>query len=196
MPLIRTLRRCGALLLAPFVAGCGALTTDSVEKDDTVATQSFYALEVTSLEGEAVPLSAYEGKVTLVVNTASQCGLTPQYEGLEQLHRTFGERGFSVLGFPSGDFGGQEFDTAGEIRTFCTERFDVSFPLFEKSGVKEGENQSEVFAFLGKATGSLPGWNFGKYLVARDGTVLAFFAPTTKPDSSEVVAAIEQALDA
>ncbi|WP_419186245.1 glutathione peroxidase [Rohdeia mirabilis] len=182
------------LSLAPFVAGCGAITTESVDMDESIASQSFYALEVQSLEGDAVPLERYRGQVSLVVNTASKCGLTPQYEGLEALQQEFADRGFTVLGFPSGDFGGQEFDSAGEIREFCDSKYAVTFPLFAKSGVKEGPDQSEVFRFLGGATGSLPGWNFGKYLVDREGTVLAFFAPTVGPQSDEVRKALEAAL--
>lgn len=194
MPNRSVTRRFGALLLAPFAAACGAFTTSSVEVDEEAARSSFYDLDATSLEGEPVDLSTYAGQVTLVVNTASQCGYTGQYEGLQTLQDTYGERGFSVLGFPSGDFGGQEYDSAEEIRSFCTNSFAVSFPLFAKSGVKAGDGQSEVFAFLSGATGSLPNWNFGKYLVAKDGTVLAFFPTPTKPTSDTITDAIESAL--
>lgn len=190
----RPLRLLAGLALTPFVAGCGALTTDSVDVNESTASKSFYALEVQSLEGDPVALERYRGQVSLVVNTASKCGLTPQYEGLESLQQEFSSRGFTVLGFPSGDFGGQEFASAGEIREFCDSKYAVTFPLFAKSGVKEGPDQSEVFGFLGGATGSLPAWNFGKYLVDREGTVLAFFAPTVGPKSDEVREALEAAL--
>lgn len=182
-------------LLLPLVASCSGLLTDSVEQDVAVSGQSLFALEAESLEGEALPLERFRGQVTLVVNTASQCGFTTQYAGLQELQETYGERGFTVLGFPSGDFGGQEFDTPGEIREFCDGEFGVSFPLFAKTNVKDGEGQSEVFAFLGKATGSLPGWNFGKYLVDREGTVLGFYATNVDPQDEELVAAIEGALE-
>jgi len=191
---MRILRRLTALALAPFAAACGAITTTDVQKNETQSNASFYALEAKGLDGAAVPLERYRGKVALVVNTASKCGYTPQYEGLEKLQAEYGERGFTVLGFPSGDFGGQEYGSAEEIREFCDSRFKVTFPLFEKSGVKAGPNQSPVFAFLGSATGSLPGWNFGKYLVDREGKVLAFFPTPTEPTGAEIKGAIEKAL--
>lgn len=193
---MRLLRRLTALALAPFAAACGAITTNDVPKDDTKASESFYALEVRALDGSAVPLSAYRGQVALVVNTASKCGYTPQYEGLEKLHTTYGSQGFTVLGFPSADFGNQEYGSADEIREFCDSRYAITFPLFEKSGVKAGPSQSPVFAFLGAATGSLPGWNFGKYLVDRNGKVLAFFPTPTDPMGEEIRSAVERALAA
>lgn len=157
---------------------------------------SLYDIEVATLEGQPVSLGDWRGKVTLVVNTASQCGLTPQYAGLQRLHERFGDRGFAVLGFPSGDFLGQEFGTAGEIREFCTSRFSVGFPLFAKTGVKPGDGQSPVFEYLGTETGWLPGWNFGKYLVGRDGRPIVFFGPRTDPEDASVIEAIEAALAA
>jgi len=183
-----------ALSLVPLTTACSFMTTDKVERDESVAQDSFYALEVQDLEGAQSPLAAYQGKVTLVVNTASQCGYTPQYAKLQELQETYEAQGFSVLGFPGGDFGGQEFDTPGEIRQFCDSNYGVTFPLFAKSGVKEGEGQSEVYTFLGKATGSLPGWNFGKYLVGRDGKVLGFYASPVDPMGTELRGAVEAAL--
>ncbi len=181
-------------LLLPLLGACSGLTTDHVELDATAAAGSFYALNATDLNGADQPLSVYEGKVVLVVNTASKCGFTSQYEGLQTLQEQYAYQGFSVLGFPSGDFGGQEFPTAVEIRTFCTENYEVSFPLFAKTNVKVGEDQSPIYQFLGKATGNLPGWNFGKYLVNRDGKVLAFYASPVEPTSKELRSAIESAL--
>jgi glutathione peroxidase len=185
-----------ALSLLPLTTACSFMTTDKVERDESVAQDSFYALEAPTLEGETRSLSEYQGQVTLVVNTASQCGYTKQYAGLQELQEAYAGQGFTVLGFPSGDFGGQEFDTPGEIREFCDSRFGVTFPLFAKSGVKEGEGQSPVYGFLGKATGSLPGWNFGKYLVGRDGKVLGFYASPVDPMGEELRAAIDGALAA
>ena len=182
------------LSLLLLTAACSKLTTDSVEADAEAAKQSLYALESKSLDGELVPLERFDGKVALVVNTASKCGFTGQYEGLEQLQQEYGPRGFTVLGFPSGDFMGQEFATPGEIRAFCDAEFGVTFPMFEKSVVKDGDDQSPIYAFLGAATGSLPGWNFGKYLVARDGRVLEFFASPVDPTGDEIRQAIEAAL--
>lgn len=192
---MQLLRRLTVLsLLLPLVSACSGLTTDAVEMDASVAEQSFYTFKAESLEGEGVDLSSYQGQVTLVVNTASQCGFTKQYEGLQELQEEYAAQGFTVLGFPSGDFGGQEFALPGEIREFCDSEFGVTFPLFAKTQVKEGEGQSEIYAFLGKATGSLPGWNFGKYLIDREGRVLAFYASPVDPTGQELRGAIEAAL--
>jgi glutathione peroxidase len=174
-----------ALLLAPagvFGAAGGAAG-------------SFYDLKVPSLEGEMVDLAAYRGKVTLVVNVASRCGYTPQYSGLEELHRGLSPRGFSVLGFPSNDFGGQEPGTSKEIRKFCSLKYDVTFPMFDKVVTRPGPTQSPAYAFLGRS-GNLPGWNFAKYVVGRDGQVVAFFPSQVDPGSPELRAAIEKALAA
>ena len=154
---------------------------------------SFYALKTTALSGAPVDLKTYEGKVTLVVNTASQCGFTPQYKGLQALHTELAPRGFSVLGFPSNDFGGQEPGTAQEIKTFCERNYGVTFPMFSKVVTKAGPDQSPIYAWLGQ-TGNLPKWNFSKYLIGRDGKVLAFFPSKVAPDAPELRQAIEQAL--
>jgi SSS family solute:Na+ symporter len=155
-------------------------------------TQSLYELEARSLEGGAAPLSTFSDQVTLVVNLASECGLTPQYEGLQKLHAELGDRGFSVLGFPSNEFGGQEPGDPATIQSFCEERFSVTFPLHEKCHTGLGPNQSPVYALLGSATGELPRWNFAKYLVGRDGTVLSFHGSEVTPE--ELRAAVEDAL--
>jgi glutathione peroxidase len=154
---------------------------------------SLYDLTVPSLAGAPVDLSSYKGKVTLVVNVASKCGYTPQYTGLEQLHREFAARGFSVLGFPSNEFGGQEPGTADEIATFCRTKYDVTFPLFAKVETKAGAGQSSVYGYLG-TIGSLPAWNFSKYLVGKDGKVIAFFPSKVAPDAPELRDAIARAL--
>ncbi|MGA1223887.1 MAG: glutathione peroxidase [Phycisphaerales bacterium] len=156
---------------------------------------SLTELKVKTLEGKDADLSEYAGKVVLVVNVASQCGYTRQYAGLQKIYDRYRDRGFVILGFPSGDFGGQEFDRAEEIREFCTTKYSVTFPLFEKCQVKPGKSQSEVFACLGTKTGELPGWNFGKYLVMPDGKTARFFATNVSPEASELIAAIEQALE-
>jgi glutathione peroxidase len=146
------------------------------------AAGSLYDLKTDSIEGKAVDLAAYRGKVTLVVNVASQCGYTPQYAGLEKLHRELAPKGFAVLGFPSNDFGNQEPGTAEEIKTFCRLKYDVTFPMFSKVVTKAGASQSPVYAFLGQS-GQLPGWNFGKYVVGKDGQVVAFFPSKVTPDA-------------
>jgi glutathione peroxidase len=159
-----------------------------------VSADSFYALETTTLQGRPADLSQYAGKVALVVNTASQCGFTPQYAGLEKLYEELKGRDFVILGFPSNDFGGQEPGTPEEIATFCQKNYGVTFPMFSKVVTKAGADQSPIYAFLG-ASGSLPSWNFGKYLVDRDGKVIQFFASDVTPESKELRAAIEKALE-
>jgi glutathione peroxidase len=168
---------------------CGAVLVAQQPK----AADSLYALKTKSLSGEVVDLAQYTGKVTLVVNTASQCGFTPQYKGLQQLHNDMAPRGFSVLGFPSNDFGGQEPGSAEEIKTFCERNYGVTFPMFDKVVTKAGPDQSPVYTFLGKG-GELPKWNFSKYVVGKDGRVVAFFPSNVTPDSPELRQAIEKAL--
>jgi glutathione peroxidase len=136
---------------------------------------------------------AYQGKVLLVVNTASKCGNTPQYDGLEKLYEEYGERGLVVLGFPSNDFMGQEPGTEEEIQEFCRLTYGVEFPMFEKTSVREGDAHP-FFTDLAKASGSYPTWNFHKYLIGRDGAVIAEFSPRTKPYDEKLVAALELAL--
>jgi glutathione peroxidase len=136
---------------------------------------------------------AYQGKVILVVNTASKCGNTPQYEGLEKLYEEYGPRGLVVLGFPSNDFFGQEPGTEEEIQAFCRLSYGIKFPMFEKITVKEG-SAHPFYAGLAAAAGTYPTWNFHKYLIGRDGAVITEFSPRTKPYDDKVVSAIEAAL--
>jgi glutathione peroxidase len=156
---------------------------------------SLYDLKTRTLEGEDVGLDRYRGKVALVVNVASKCGLTSQYKGLEEMYRARQGQDFVILGFPSNDFMGQEPGSAEEIRTFCTDRYDVTFPLFKKVKVK-GEQKCEVYRFLTSGGLEDPSWNFTKYLVGKDGKVIARFAPKTAPDASDLTAAIDEALGA
>ncbi len=153
---------------------------------------SLFDLTVNTLDGTPKNLSDYKGKVLLVVNTASQCGYTPQYADLEKLYEDYKDKGVVVLGFPSNDFGGQEPGTAAEIKTFCEKKFQVTFPMFAKVKTK-GEGQSPVYEFLVAGHGE-PKWNFHKYLVGKDGQVRAAFPSSVKPDSTELVKAIETAL--
>ena len=154
---------------------------------------SLYDLKVTTLDGRPAELSAYKGKVTLVVNVASQCGYTPQYAGLEKLYRELAPKGVVILGFPSNDFGGQEPGTAEEIGQFCQKNYGVTFPMFAKVVTKAGPGQSPVYAFLGES-GMLPQWNFSKYVVDKNGKVEAFFPSRVAPDALELRAALEKAL--
>jgi len=138
---------------------------------------------------------AYGGKVLLVVNTASKCGFTPQFDALESLHARLAPRGFAVLGFPSGDFAGQEFADEGEIREFCRLTYGVKFPMFQKVSVV-GDAAVPFYRALAAASGQPPKWNFHKYLIGRDGKVAAVFGSRTAPDAPEVLAAIDRALAA
>ena len=158
-----------------------------------MSAESFYALQTTTLQGRPANLADYAGKVTLVVNVASQCGYTPQYAGLEKLYRELAPKGVVILGFPSNDFGGQEPGTGEEIGQFCQKNYGVTFPMFAKVVTKAGPDQSPVYAFLGES-GMLPQWNFSKYVVDRDGKVEAFFPSRVAPDAPDLRAAIEKAL--
>ena len=135
----------------------------------------------------------FAGKVLLVVNTASKCGFTPQFEALEALNEAYGGRGFVVLGFPSGDFKDQEFEDEASIREFCTLTYGVKFPMFEKVHVV-GEQATPLYRALAEAAGEAPAWNFHKYLVGRDGRLVASWGSKTVPDDPAIVAAIERAL--
>jgi len=175
-------------------------------------------LPLTRIDGSADSLGAHLGKVLLVVNTASQCGLTPQYSGLEELHGKLADRGFEVLGFPANDFGAQEPGTDAEIAQFCEVNFNASFPLFAKASVV-GDDKHPLYAALVEAAptkrgdvegmkekfrgyGMVPNedpevlWNFEKFLIGKDGRVIARFAPATTPDDPELLAEIERALEA
>jgi glutathione peroxidase len=158
-----------------------------------MSADSFYALKTTTLQGQPAELSQYSGKVALVVNVASQCGFTPQYAGLQKLYDELKDRGFVVLGFPSNDFGGQEPGSPDEIAGFCKKNYGVSFPMFSKLVTKAGPDQSPLYAYLGQS-GTLPSWNFGKYLVGKDGRVLQYFASKVAPETPELREAIEKAL--
>lgn len=156
---------------------------------------SFYDLTARDIDGKDVSLKQYAGKVTLVVNVASQCGYTPQYAGLQKLYTDYKDKGLVVLGFPSNEFGGQEPGTEAEIKTFCSTRFNVNFPMFSKVSVKTGDAQSPVYGFLTRELPA-PRWNFTKYLVDKKGKVLNVYASGVAPDSAELKKAIEDALAA
>ena len=159
---------------------------------------SFYEIPIHTLQGEQSSLDPYKGKALLMVNVASKCGLTPQYEGLENLQRTYRDRDFTVLGFPCNQFGGQEPGSAEEIATFCSATYGVSFPLSEKIEVNGDDRHPlyrELTAFAddeGEA-GDVK-WNFEKFLISADGEVLRRFRPMVDPESPEIVDALEAAL--
>jgi len=153
---------------------------------------SLYDLKTNSLDGKPVELSEFKGKVVLIVNLASKCGLTPQYAGLEKLYGTYKDQGFLILGFPCNDFNGQEPGTPAEIQTFCTTKYKVTFPLFEKVSVK-GSNISPVYQFL-ETNHPAPEWNFHKYLIGKDGKVIDSFSSRMVPEDPKIRTAIEAAL--
>jgi glutathione peroxidase len=161
---------------------------------------SIYSVPVTTNSGEATTLGQFSGQALLLVNVASKCGLTPQYAGLEQLQKTYGERGFTVVGVPCNQFGGQEPGTAEEIETFCSTSYGVTFPLLEKTDVNGARRhplyeQLVTFADADGEAGDIQ-WNFEKFLISPAGEVVARFRPRTEPDAPEVVAAIESQLPA
>ena len=188
------MRTMGMMVLALTIWGL-ATTTKGEEH-----VKSIYDFSMPDINGQPVSLSAYKGKVLLIVNVASKCGFTGQYAGLEKLYENNKDRGLVLLGFPANDFMGQEPGTDAEIETFCKTTYGVTFPMFSKITVKGG-GKNPLYKFLTEeqANAELNGeisWNFNKFLVGKDGTVLARFGSRTKPDSDELVKAIEEALAA
>jgi glutathione peroxidase len=157
---------------------------------------NLYDFKATDIDGKEVDLSDLQGKVALVVNTASKCGFTPQYEGLEELQRTYGDQGLVVLGFPCDQFAHQEPGDEEEIKSFCSLNYDVTFPMFAKVDVN-GDDAHPLFRWLREEKGGVLGdrvkWNFTKFLIGRDGEVVKRYAPTTKPEKlgSDIEAALE-----
>ncbi len=173
-----------------LVLAC-ALPAAAADSKDAKSPLDF---KVKSIDGKDVDLADYKGKVVLIVNTASKCGLTPQYAALEKLHEEYGDKGLAILGFPANEFGKQEPGSNKEIAEFCSAKYDVKFPMFEKIVVK-GEGINPLYDYLTseKTNPKFPGeisWNFEKFLIGRDGQVVARFAPRTKPEAEEVVETI------
>lgn len=159
---------------------------------------SVYDYSLTSIDGEELPLSKYSGKVLLIVNTASECGFTPQYEDLQAVYEEYKDKGLVVLGFPANNFGGQEPGTDEEIKQFCKVNYDVTFPMFSKISVK-GEDQHPLFSYLTSApnpdfTGEIK-WNFEKFLIDSEGKVVRRFRSDTEPKNNKILKAIESSLD-
>ncbi|WP_235983273.1 glutathione peroxidase [Thermaurantiacus tibetensis] len=161
------------------------------------APRSAFDFTMTRIDGKPLPFSQFRGQVLLVVNTASMCGFTPQYDGLQKLHERYKTRGFTVIGVPSGDFMGQEYDDNRKIAEFCETRFGITFPMTEKARVK-GRDAAPFYqwARASLAANNEPQWNFHKFLVGRDGRLIAGFGSRVEPGSPELVAAIEKALGA
>ncbi len=162
------------------------------------APKSVYDVPLKDIDGKDTSLKDYQGKVMLIVNVASKCGNTPQYKELEALNKEFKKDGLAVLGFPCNDFGGQEPGTNDAIKEFCSTKYKVTFPMFDKVVVK-GADKHPLYQVLSGPDAPFPGdvkWNFGKFLVGKDGTILKRFEPKTKPDAPEVLEAIKEALAA
>jgi glutathione peroxidase len=173
---------------------CGALL---IMAGSLFAAPGFYSFTLNSIDGQPAPLADYKGKVILVVNVASQCGYTPQYSALESIYEKYKDKGFVILGFPANNFGAQEPGTNEEIKTFCTRKYSVTFPIYSKISVK-GADQTPLYTYLTKDTpepirGDIK-WNFTKFLVDRNGNVVQRFEPAVTPDSKEMTAAIEKQL--
>ena len=185
-----------AVLMFTFV--CSTFATAQETKTGSKEVPAALNFKMKSIDGDEVDLSQYAGKVVLVVNVASKCGMTPQYAELEALQDKYGAKGLVVLGFPCNQFGGQEPGTEEEIKKFCSTKYDVSFPMFAKIDVK-GDKQTDLFAHLSKldlapkGAGEV-GWNFEKFLIDRTGTPVARFGSRVKPSADEVEKAIVAAL--
>jgi glutathione peroxidase len=163
----------------------------------TFAASNVYAFTLPSIDGNPTPLADFKGKVVLIVNVASQCGYTPQYSALESIYEKYKSEGFVILGFPANNFGAQEPGTNAEIKTFCSRKYNVTFPMYSKVSVK-GDDQTPLYQYLTKDTGApITGdikWNFTKFLVDKNGKVVERFEPKVTPDSPEVTSAIEKLL--
>ena len=181
-------------ILRLLPALCTLLMTASLLADDA----KLYTIPLKDIDGKEATLKTYAGKPLLIVNVASHCGFTKQYTGLEAVWRKYREQGLVVLGFPCNDFGAQEPGTTAEIKQFCSTKYDVTFPLFDKLHVK-GDEQHPLYAALTGPESPAPGpvkWNFGKFLIGRDGKIIARFDSKVTPDSAELTKAIEAALAA
>lgn len=188
----------GVIITAAY--GFGFFNSASAVSPKPVTANSIYEFDVLDIDGHDVSLSKYKGKVVMIVNTASKCGYTPQYKGLQAIYDKYKDRGFVILGFPANNFGGQEPGSNAEIKDFCTLRYKVSFPMFAKISVK-GEDQDPLYTYLTskKSNPKFGGeitWNFNKFLLNDKGEIIARFASKETPESPEVTKAIEKALNA
>jgi len=184
-----------------LIASCIVLTVAAIgygKPASEPGTRSIYDFTMNDIDGKRVNLADFKGKVVLVVNVASRCGFTPQYEGLQKLYLKYQQQGFVILGFPANNFGFQEPGTNAEIKSFCSAKYNVTFPIFSKISVK-GDDIDPLFKYL-TDKGSNPQyggdikWNFNKFLIDRQGNIVARFEPQVKPDSDQMVQAIEKAL--
>jgi glutathione peroxidase len=181
--------------LALLMLACQPKTTETsvtetnsaiMQPASNTSAQSVYDFKMKDIDGKEVDLSMYQGKVLLIVNVASQCGLTPQYQSLEQFYEQYKDKGVVVLGFPANNFGGQEPGTEAEIKQFCSAKFNVTFPMFSKISVK-GSDIHPLYKYLTETTGEEVQWNFQKFLVGKDGKVIKSISPRTVVLEDEVV---------
>jgi len=187
-----------SILVLPALVVSAMTSWTSLAQSPPLTEKSVLDFTMRDIDSKEVPLSQYRGNVLLIVNVASRCGFTPQYEGLEKVYQRFRKQGFLVLGFPANNFLSQEPGTNEEIKQFCQSTYNVTFPLFSKISVR-GDDQHPLYRFLtsketvGEFAGAIQ-WNFQKFLVDREGRVVARFAPSDKPESAEVIAMIEKTL--
>jgi glutathione peroxidase len=181
----------GAALM--MTAGGGSMESEAIAAP---AGTSAFDFTLTRIDGKPLPLSAYRGKVILLVNTASMCGFTPQYEGLKALQTRYGPQGFTVIGVPSADFGGQEYSDNGRIKDFCDTTFGINFPLAERASVK-GAGAVPLYQWAARELGpqGVPQWNFHKILIGKDGRAIAGFPSRVEPGSPQLAKAIEGAIE-
>lgn len=179
------------------IAALAGVSVGSMPAELVPVAKTIYEFQMNSIDKKPVKLDKYKGKVLIVVNVASKCGLTPQYEALEALYRKYKDKGLVVLGFPANDFGGQEPGTEEEIKTFCSTKYDVTFPMFAKVEVT-GDNTVGIYRWLIEQSGdkSPIEWNFAKFVVGRDGKSVQRFGSRLKPTDEKFVAAVEAALAA
>jgi glutathione peroxidase-family protein len=183
-------------LLAGATARSKSGVADETEKDNL--STSIYSFTVNDIDGKPISLEQYRGQVVMIVNVASKCGFTPQYQGLQKLYETYRDRGLVILGFPANNFLRQEPGNDEEIKSFCSINYGVTFPMFSKISVN-GKDQHPLYKYLtGKKSnpefGGSISWNFNKFIISRDGRIIARFGSRTKPEDPEVIAAIEKAL--
>ncbi|MCA3256375.1 MAG: glutathione peroxidase [Alphaproteobacteria bacterium] len=183
--------------VAAALVATAALAAPAVAPAQTAAqaVQSAWDINMTAIDGEPLPLSKYKGRVLLVVNTASFCGFTPQYKGLQALYDKYKDKGLTVVGVPSGDFMGQEYKSNKEVAEFCESTFGIKFPMAEKANVK-GPNAAPFYKWAAATLGpdKTPKWNFHKYLVGRDGKLVTAFGSRVTPSDAALVSAVEAAL--
>jgi len=184
------------LILIAMISGC---RTQPIEKETTMNKEDIFNIEITTINGEKLKMAEYKGKTILIVNTASKCGYTKQYDGLQKLYEKYKDQGFIILGFPANNFLWQEPGSNKEIQTFCKLNYGVSFPMFEKIAVK-GKEICPLYEYLTNKTtnpdfGGKITWNFNKFLIAKDGTIANRFASGDKPESDKIITAIEAELN-